>query len=52
MNAPRQLVRPRRENVRQSSSRTYRASAKFRGSDKTPGDVARRSKRILHERLS
>ena len=27
----------------------YRASAKFRGSDKTPGDVARHSKRILQK---
>lgn len=27
----------------------YRASAKFRGSDKAPGDVARHSKRLLRE---
>jgi hypothetical protein len=27
----------------------YRASAKYRGSDKRPGDVARHSKRILRE---
>ena len=27
----------------------YRASAKFRGSDKTPGNVARDSKRLLRE---
>lgn len=27
----------------------YRASAKFRGSDKTPGNVALKSKRILQE---
>ena len=27
----------------------YRASARFRGSDKTPGDVARHSKRLLRE---
>ena len=27
----------------------YKASAKFRGSDKTPGDVARHSKRLLRE---
>ena len=31
------------------SPSAYRASAKFRGSDKTPGDVARHSKRILQE---
>lgn len=29
----------------------YRASAKYRGSDKTPGDVARHSKRLLRERF-
>lgn len=27
----------------------YRASARFRGSDKTPGNVARNSKRLLRE---
>ena len=27
----------------------YKASAGFRGSDKTPGDVARHSKRLLRE---
>lgn len=27
----------------------YKASAKFRGSDKRPGDVARHSKRLLRE---
>ena len=27
----------------------YRASAKFRGSDKTPGDAARRSQHVLRE---
>ncbi len=27
----------------------YKASAKFRGSDKRPGDVARHTKRLLHE---
>jgi hypothetical protein len=30
----------------------YRGSAKFRGSDKTPGDAARRSQRILRERFA
>jgi hypothetical protein len=29
----------------------YRASARFRGSDKRPGDVALKSKRILEECL-
>lgn len=32
-------------------SNAYRASAGFRGSDKTPGDVARHSKRLLRERF-
>jgi hypothetical protein len=30
-------------------SNAYKASAAFRGSDKTPGDVARHSKRLLKE---
>ncbi|MBI2296812.1 MAG: hypothetical protein HYU76_12465 [Betaproteobacteria bacterium] len=34
------------EQTRASTS-VYRASAKFRSSDKTPGDVARHSKRLL-----
>lgn len=36
------------EQTRASTS-VYRASAKFRGSDKTRGDVARHSKRLLRE---
>jgi len=32
-------------------SDAYRASAGFRGSDKTAGDVARHSKRLLRERF-
>jgi Arc/MetJ-type ribon-helix-helix transcriptional regulator len=32
-------------------STAYRTSAAFRGSDKTPGDVARDSARILRERF-
>ena len=32
-----------------SPTNLYRASARFRGSDKTPGDVARHSKRLLRE---
>ena len=32
-----------------STTTAYRASEKFRGVDKTPGDVARRSKRILRD---
>lgn len=43
MNAPRQLLRSRRATKRSARSRAYQASAKFRGSDKTPGDVARYS---------
>lgn len=31
------------------ATNAYLASAKFRGSDKTPGDVALKSKRILQE---
>lgn len=32
-------------------SNAYKASAGFRGSDKTVGDVARHSKRLLRERF-
>lgn len=32
-------------------STAYRTSARFRGSDKRPGDVARNSSRILRERF-
>jgi hypothetical protein len=33
------------------SPSAYAASAGYRGSDKTPGDVARHSKRLLRERF-
>lgn len=32
-------------------SNAYKASGRFRGSDKTPGDVARHTKRLLRERF-
>jgi len=32
-------------------SDVYKASAAFRGCDKTPGDVARHSRRLLRERF-
>jgi len=34
-----------------TASNAYKASAAFRGCDKTPGDVARHSKRLLRERF-
>lgn len=34
-----------------ASPGAYAASAAYRGSDKTPGDVARHSKRLLRERF-